>query len=135
MEFAFMNLKLIVGSLVIATAPGWAAAQSAITNQDAQQLVETISGDQDKAQSYCDIMKLDDQIAQANERGAGTDELKQQLKGLEEKLGVEWSTLITAYRDVDLNTRAGLETAAVLQTAINRLNSLCGPLPRRSGRE
>jgi len=130
-----MNLKLIVGSLVIATAPGWAAAQSAITNQDAQQLVETISGDQDKAQSYCDIMKLDDQIAQANERGAGTDELKQQLKGLEEKLGVEWSTLITAYRDVDLNTRAGLETAAVLQTAINRLNSLCGPLPRRSGRE
>ena len=130
-----MNLKLIVGSLVIATAPGWAAAQSAITNQDAQQLVETISGDQDKAQAYCDIMKLDDQIAQANERGAGTDELKQQLKGLEEKLGVEWSTLITAYRDVDLNTRAGLETAAVLQTAINRLNSLCGPLPRRSGRE
>src|SRR6516165_1156029 len=107
MEFAFMNLKLIVGSLVIATAPGWAAAQSAITNQDAQQLVETISGDQDKAQSYCDIMKLDDQIAQANERGAGTDELKQQLKGLEEKLGAEWSTLITAYRDVDLNTRAG----------------------------
>jgi hypothetical protein len=135
MEFAFMNLKLIVGSLVIATAPGLAVARSAITNEDAQQLVNAISGDQDKAQAYCDIMKLDRQIAQANDRGAGTDELKQQLKGLEEKLGAEWSALITAYRDVDLNTRAGLETAVTVQTTIDRLNSLCGPLPSRSGRE
>ena len=130
-----MNLKLIVGSLVIATAPGWALAQSAITNQDAQQLVETISGDQDKAQAYCDIMKLDDQIEQANERGASTDELKPQLKGLDEKLGAEWSALITAYRDVDLNTKAGLETAVTVQTTIDRLNNLCAPLPSRSGRE
>ena len=130
-----MNLKLIVGSLVIATAPGWAVAQSAITNQDAQQLVETISGDQDKAQAYCDIMKLDGQIEQANERGASTDELKQQLKGFDEKLGAEWSALITAYRDVDLNTRAGLETAVTVQTTIDRLNSLCAPLPSRSRRE
>jgi hypothetical protein len=130
-----MNLKLIVGSLVVAAAPGWALAQSAITNQDAQQLVETISGDQDKAKAYCDIMKLDDQIEQANERGASTDELKQQSKGLEEKLGAEWSALITAYRDVDLNTKAGLETAVTVQTTIDRLNSLCPPLPSRSRRE
>jgi len=130
-----MNLKLIVGSLVIATAPGWALAQSAITNQDAQQLVDAISGDQDKAQAYCDIMKLDDQIEQANERGASTDELKQQLKGFDEKLGAEWSALITAYRDVDLNTKAGLETAVTVQTTIDRLNNLCAPLPSRSGRE
>jgi len=130
-----MNLKLIVGSLVIATAPGWALAQSAITNQDAQQLVDAISGDQDKAQAYCDIMKLDDQIEQANERGASTEELKQQLKGFDEKLGAEWSALITAYRDVDLNTKAGLETAVTVQTTIDRLNNLCAPLPSRSGRE
>ena len=130
-----MNLKLIVGSLVIATAPGLAVAQSAITNQDAQQLVNAIGGDQDKAKAYCDIMKLDDQVERANERGASTDELKQQLKGIEEKLGPEWSALITAYRDIDLNTRAGLETAATVQTTIDRLNSLCGPLPSRSGRE
>jgi hypothetical protein len=130
-----MNLKLIVGSLVIATAPGWALAQSAITNQDAQQLVDAISGDQDKTQAYCDVMKLDDQIEQANERGASTDELKQRLKGLDEKLGAEWSALITAYRDVDLNTKAGLETAVTVQTTIDRLNNLCAPLPSRSGRE
>ena len=58
-----MDLKLIVASLVIATTSGWALAQSAVTNEDAQQLVDTISGDQDKTQTYCDIAKLRDQIA------------------------------------------------------------------------
>jgi len=132
-----MNLKLIVAFLVIAAEPGWAQVQEprAITNAEAQKVIETISGDEAKTQAYCDIMKLDDQVERANERGVGTDELKQQLKGLEDKLGAEWSVLITAYRDVDLNTRAGLETAATVQTTIDRLNSLCGPLPSRSGRE
>ena len=126
-----MNLKLIVGSLLIATAPGWALARSAITNEDAQQLVDTISGDQDKTQTYCDIVKLRDQIGQADQRGGSTDELNQQMGKLDEKLGPEWSAFVTAYRDVELNTRAGLETAVVVQTTIDALNTLCGFPARR----
>jgi hypothetical protein len=53
--------------------PGWARAQSAVTNEDAQQLVDTISGDQDKSQAYCDMMKLDDQIEDANRSGENTE--------------------------------------------------------------
>ena len=126
-----MDLKLIVASLVIATTSGWALAQSAVTNEDAQQLVDTISGDQDKTQTYCDIVKLGDQIEQADQRGASTDELNQQMGKLDEKLGPEWSALMTAYRDVDLNTRVGLETAATMQTIIDALNTLCDFPARR----
>jgi hypothetical protein len=126
-----MDLKLIVASLVIATTWKWALAQSAVTNEDAQQLVDTISGDQDKTQTYCDIAKLRDQIAQADQRGASTDELNQQMGNLDEKLGPEWSAFVTAYRDVELNTRAGLETAVTVQTTIDALNTLCDFPARR----
>ena len=126
-----MDLKLIVASLVIATTSGWALAQSAVTNEDAQQLVDTISGDQDKTQTYCDIVKLRDQIGQADQRGGSTDELNQQMGKLDEKLGPEWSAFVTAYRDVELNTRAGLETAVTVQTTIDALNKLCGFPARR----
>ena len=126
-----MNLKLIVASLVIAATPGWALAQSAVTNEDAQQVVDTIRGDQDKAQTYCDIVKLGDQIQQASERGASTDELNQQMGKLDEKLGPEWLAFVTAYRDVELNTKAGLETAVIVQTTIDALNTLCGFPARR----
>jgi hypothetical protein len=43
---------------------------------------------------------------------------------------LQWSTLISACRDADLNTRAGLETAATVQTTIDALNNLCGPTAR-----
>ena len=125
-----MVLKLIVASLVIATTSGWALAQSAVTNEDAQQLVDMISGDQDKTQTYCDIVKLRDQIGQADLRGGSTDELNQQMGKLDEKLGPEWSAFVTAYRDVELNTRAGLETAVTVSTTIDALNTLCGPVAR-----
>jgi hypothetical protein len=130
-----MNVKLMVGILVIAAMPGWAQAQSAVTNEDAQQLVDTISGAQDKSQAYCDIIKLGDQIDQADQRGETTDKLNQKMDTLTEKLGPEWSALMSAYRDVDLNTKGGLETAATMQTTIETLNKLCGPAPPRSGRD
>jgi hypothetical protein len=72
--------------------------------RSANHLGSSVSGDQDKAQTCCDIVKLGDQIEQAYERGASTDELNQQMGKLDEKLGPEWSASITAYRDVDLNT-------------------------------
>ena len=126
-----MSLKLIVCILVIAIMPRLAQAQSAVTNEDAQQLVETIKSDPDKSQAYCDSVKLSRQIDVAEELGKNTDEMKEKIDKSVEKLGPEWATLMTAYRDVDLDTRAGLETAATVQRTFNALNELCGPLPNR----
>jgi len=44
-------------------------------------------------------------------------------------LGLEWSGLISAYGDADLNT--GLEIAVTVQTTIERLANLWGPAARQ----
>jgi hypothetical protein len=130
-----MKLKLIVGILVIATAPRWAQAQSAVSNEDAQEVIGIISADKDKMQAYCDSIKLGDQIEQDNQQGKSTDELNQQMNELTEKLGPEYAALMAAYQDMDLSSREGLETGAIVGQTVSKLMALCGPAARRSGRE
>ena len=130
-----MKLKLIVAILLIAAAPKWAQAQSAVTNEDAQQVIGIISGDKDKIQAYCDSIKLGDQIEQDNQQGKSTDELNRQMKELTEKLGPEYAAFIAAYQDMDLTSREGLETGAIVQQTVDKLMALCGPAVRRSSRD
>ena len=128
-----MKLKLIVAILLIAAAPRWAQAQSAVTNEDAQQVIGIISGDKDKTQAYCDSIKLGDQIE--NQQGKGTDELNRQMNEATEKLGPEYAALMAAYQDMDLTSREGLETGAIVGEIVDKLVALCGPLPGRSRRD
>ena len=130
-----MNLKLSAAILVIAAAPGWAQAQSAVTNEDAQQVIEIIRSDKDKTEAYCDEIKLNDQIDHADQAGVNTDEQKRQMDELTEKLGPEYAALMAAYRDMDLDTKSGLETGATVQAIIQTLNNLCGPESRRYERD
>jgi hypothetical protein len=130
-----MNLKLTAAILVIAAAPRWAQAQSAVTNEDAQQVIEEISSDKDKTEAYCDSVKLGNQIDRVDQTGANTDELKRQMDGLAEKLGPEYAALMAAYQDMDLDTKSGLETGATVQATIQALNNLCGPEFRRYERD
>ena len=130
-----MNLRLVVAILVIAALPGWARAQSAVTNEDAQQVIAIISSDKDKTQAYCDVLKLGDQIDHADQTNADTDKLKRQMDESTQKLGPEYATLMAAYKDMDLNTKAGLATGATVQAVIVALGKLCGPAVRGSGRE
>ena len=130
-----MKLKLILGVLLIAAAPRWAQAQSAVTNEDAQQVVGIIGGDKDKIQAYCDSLKLGDEIEKYNYQGKSTDELKRQISELTEKLGPEYAALMAAWQDMDLTTREGLETGAIVSETVGKLMALCGPAARRSGRD
>jgi hypothetical protein len=130
-----MKLKLIVAVFLIAAAPRWAQAQSAVTNEDAQEVMGIISDDKDKTQAYCDSIKLGDQIEQDNQQGKSTDELNQKMNELTEKLGPEYAALMAAYQDMDLTSRKGLETGAIVQQTIDKLIALCGPAARRSRRE
>jgi hypothetical protein len=58
-----------------------------------------ISGDKDKTKTYCDIVKLDDLVDQAEQRGGSTD-LNQELNELAEKLGPEYEALMARFRVV-----------------------------------
>ena len=130
-----MKLKLIMAVLLIAAAPRWAQAQSAVTNEDAQEVIGIISGDKDKVQAYCDSIKLGDQIERDNQQGKSTDELNQQMNELTEKLGPEYAAFIGAYKDIDLNSREGLETGVIIGQTIYKLIALCGPEVQRSRRD
>jgi hypothetical protein len=130
-----MKLKLIMAVVLIAAAPRWAQAQSAVTNEDAQEVIGIISGDKDRTQAYCDSVKLDDQIEKDNQQGKNTDELNRQMNELTEKLGPEYAALMAAYQDMDLSSREGLETGVIVQQTIDKLIALCGPAARRSGRD
>lgn len=122
-----MNLKLIVAFSMISAVPGWALAQEprAITNAEAQNLIETISGDEAKTQAYCDIIKLGDQIEQAEQTENNTDELYRQRDELAEKLGPGFVTLMNGLQDVDPNSEVGQANGAIIQTTIETLNRSC----------
>ena len=70
-----MKLKLIVAVIILVTALIAAFAQSAqpdshppkLTVEDAQKLIEVISGDKDKLKAYCEIGKLHEQLDKADD--------------------------------------------------------------------
>ena len=96
-----MNLKLIVAILVIAAVPAVCAQAQApsaakVTKADAQKVLNIISGDKAKTQTYCDIIKLGDEAEKADEKNA--DELFQKMDELAKKLGPEYVALMDGFR-------------------------------------
>jgi hypothetical protein len=130
-----MKLKSIAAILAIAAMPSWVHAQNAVSNADAQEVIGIISGDEAKTQAYCDSVKLGDQIEQADQKGETTDELSRQMDKLTAKLGPEYAALMDDYKDADLNSPAGQESAGIIQATIGVLNKLCGPTAGRAGRD
>ena len=66
-----MNRLLIVGILIISTAPLYAQGQQpdmAKLKADAQKVVSTIKGDKTKTEAYCQINELAEQSARLSRR-------------------------------------------------------------------
>ena len=101
-----MNLKLIVAILVIAAVPVRAQPQTPsaakVTKADAQEVVKIISRDKARTQTYCDIVKLGDQIEEAGEKKdtKKTDELNQKMDEFVKQLGPEYVALIDGLQQI-----------------------------------
>ena len=121
-----MNLKLIVAILVITAVPVCAQAQkpSAVTKADAQNVIKIIRGDKAKTQIYCDIGKLGEEIAQAEQKKdtKKADELYRQMDELGTKLGPEYVALMDGLEELDPNSLDGQEIGSMLEG----LDKLCG---------
>jgi hypothetical protein len=124
-----MNLKLIVAILVIAAVTVCAQAQkpsgaAKVTKTDAQKVLKIISGDKAKTRTYCNMVKLGEQIEQANEKkdNKTVNELSQKLVALEGKLGPEYDALMDGLQDIDPESEGGQEIESVL----DGLDKLCG---------
>ena len=96
-----MNLMLIVAISVTTAMPVYAQAQDrnpVVTA--AQRVVEIISSDPAKVETYCAIGKLGVQIEDANEAKdkKTADVLTQKMRGLEKQLGPEYLSLRSGLR-------------------------------------
>jgi hypothetical protein len=121
-----MNPKLIVAALLIAALPAYAQAQPSgkkPTKADAQKVVSIISADKAKAQAYCDMAKLGDQIAEAEEKKdtKKADELAKKMDDMSQKLGPEYIALMDGLQDMDPNSKTGQEISSTLEA----LDKLC----------
>ena len=78
-----MNLRLNVAMLVIVACPIFVAQAQEISSvkikKDAQKVVKIISGDKSKTRSYCDLVKVSNQIEQVEPNSKKADELNQQM--------------------------------------------------------
>jgi hypothetical protein len=112
-----MDLKLIVATLAIAAVPVCAQAQQSSTAKlkaDAQNVVNIITGDKAKTQTYCQIADLIYQLVETTEEGK-TDELLQKITVLVASLP-EYAALVRDLQDTDINpkTQDGQEIGSIL---------------------
>ena len=114
-----MNWLLIVGILIFSTMPLYAQRQQqsvAKLKADARNLVGIIGSDKTKAQTYCQIRDLSEQLIQAvqekDRRKANA--LTEKLAELYRKIGPEFAALIDIERHVDLNSPDGQEIASIV---------------------
>ena len=102
---------------------GSKAERGEVTKRDAQKVVRIISGDKAKTQTYCDMVKLGEQIEQANDKkdNKSVNELSQKLGELGPKLGPEYAALMDGLQDIDPETEEGQE----IESALVALDKLC----------
>jgi len=118
-----MKLKLVATISALAAIPALAHAQQAgpsktqqLTKADVQNVVQIISSDKAKTQAYCDLSKLNDQIAaaqQTNDTNA-VETLTKQADALVANLGPQYSKMIEKLGEVDLTSSKGNELSAIV---------------------
>jgi len=122
-----MNRVLIVGILIISTAPLYAQRQQqnvAKLKEDARNAVGIIGADKGKTQSYCQVVDLlGRQLERADQKKdkKQTKALSQRIDQLQKKLGPEFVVLENILEDIDLKSPDGREIALIIQ----RLNQSC----------
>ncbi len=130
-----MSLKRLVAILFSCAVGGAAYAQSAVTNEDAQRVIQTISSDKEKIKAYCEMITLGRQMDVAGQSQDQQADEQARMNELTQKVGPEFGAMMDEYRDLDLSSPQGQETGATVQTTINTLNNLCGPEVSRPKRD
>ena len=110
---------LIVALLLISAAPAYVQDQQpneAKLKANAQKVVSMIKGDKAKAQVYCKINALDEQIGEADRKNDGkkAEALSKQITELEKKLGPEYFALVVDLNNVNPNSPVGQEIDSML---------------------
>jgi hypothetical protein len=132
-----MKLKHVVAICILAAMPGFALAQKPAapaapaapsapkpTKADIQKVVATIIADKAKTKVYCDITKLEQQLAKLDEKkdAKKIEDLGRQSQAMEQKLGPEYVKVMDGMQDVDPDSAEGKD----LYSALEPLDKACG---------
>ena len=121
-----MKKKIAAAAFLVAMLPLGAQAQKPPkpTKAAAQQVVKLISGDQAKLKTYCEMGKLDEQIAAAEKKkdDKTVDALSKKLDAMAQQLGPEYVSLMTGLQNADPNSKDVQEIGQVL----GELEKHCG---------
>jgi hypothetical protein len=87
------------------------------TLADVQKIVQMINADKAKLQTYCDLAKLNDQIAAADQRKdtKTVAALGKQVDSLEQKMGPDYAKVMDGLYQVDENSALGKQIAAAFE--------------------
>jgi hypothetical protein len=126
-----MKLKLVAAISALVAIRALAHAQQGVpppsvpkpTKADVEKVVQIVSSDEAKTQSYCDLNKLYDQLqADVQKNDSKTARaLGRQADALLGKLGPEYSKLMDGLDQVDPNSSEGKEFISLL----SGLDKLC----------
>jgi hypothetical protein len=121
-----MNLKLLIAVTLFTAAPSVAFGQNdeptdqapKPTLADAQKVVEMISNDKSKLQTYCEIGTLEDEMAKAEEGNNTKDveALVAKAEALAQQMGPEYLKVVEGLELIDPKSPEGEKFAAVLST-------------------
>ena len=118
-----MDLKLVVAICVLAATPALAQQPAKPTKADVQKVVQIVTNDKAKTQTYCELAKLDDQIAEADSKKdqKKVDELSKQAEALGDKLGPEYASLMSGLQQIEPTSAEGKDFSTILEG----LDKLC----------
>jgi len=118
-----MKLKLVAAISTFAAISALAHAQQSPpprapkpTKVDAQNVVQIITSDKAKAQAYCDLTKLYDQVEEAAQKNDNKtlETLNKQANALLNKLGPEYFKLMDGLEQVDPKSSEATEFMTIL---------------------
>jgi hypothetical protein len=119
-----MNLKLLMAVMILAIAPTAVSAQKddpvdhapKPTLADAQKVVELISNDESKLQTYCELGRLEDETAKAEDATNTKDveALVAKAEALAQQIGPEYVKLLEGLELIDPKSVEGEQFGAVL---------------------
>ena len=126
-----MKLKLVLAISAFAAMAAVAQAKQGETPPTAprptmaqvQKVVQIISNNKTKLQQYCDIVRLDQKIAEADRRN-DTNTLQvliKQADDLAEKIGPEYVAMLEGLSQIEENSSDGVQIVA----ALDSLYKLC----------
>lgn len=100
-----MKIELLVAAAVVIALPLAAQAQKKPTRADAEKVVKLISADKNKVKVYCDMTRLGEQAAAAEEKKdtKKAEELGMKMDDMSKQLGPEYVALMDSMQNLNEN--------------------------------